>query len=190
MTVVEISSRPLRVIYSLATHCFKPMQILRILKPRIYLGYINVLKEPSILNYLSNESFFKSQKANGPNTLWSTMAIYSIVGFIINFFKYKQPPPINLIHDPKSMSNKQRNNTYNFLKNEICKWFDKFTEGKVKPSILGMEEGKKKSVGIKIADFVAREFIRNGEMNLKTIASLTIQDLSKYIAQNPTELSF
>lgn len=167
-----------------------PFWALRYLKPRIYVGHIDAQKKPEILSYLENGKFFSQAKITGVNMLWSTVLIYSFFGFIRCFYNYNQPPPINIFHDPKSMRKDHRENTYNFLKVEIPKWFEKFTDEKVKPVLLKIEEGKKKSVGIKMADFVAREFIKSGESKLKKVSSITIQDLSGYVAQNPTELSF
>ncbi len=156
---------------------------------RAYLGYVDTRKEIDILNYKKNKVFFEKDDINGPNMFWSTVAIYCVVGFLTSFYKFNSPS-INLFHDPKTMSDEHRLAMHDFLKQQIPKWFGAFSDGRAKPHIANIQEGEKSSIGIKAADFVTREFIKNGAEKLKRFPSVILQDLSRYVAENPRQLSF
>lgn len=157
---------------------------------QIYLGCVDSKEEPRILDYLKRRIFAVRDKIRGINMFWSTVAIYCIFGYIVHFYKYTQPPPIHVIHDPKSMAKDHQNATYNFIKNEIPKWFNTFTQGIVQPKILTVQEGQKNSIGVRIADFVSREYITNGVDRLKSVDSIKTQNISHYLAENPKQLQF
>lgn len=156
---------------------------------RAYLGYVDTQKEVDILNYKKNKIFSEKDDINGPNMFWSTMAIYCVVGFLKIFYKFNSPS-VNLFHDPKTMSDEHRLAMHDFLKLQIPKWFDTFSDGRAKPHIVNIQEGEKNSIGIKVADFITREFVKNGAEQLKRFPSVILEDLSCYVAENPKQLSF
>lgn len=169
---------------------FDPLRFIQTNSIRGYVGYIDLLKEPKIADYQKKWLFAKEDEIRGVNMLWSTVAIYCTFGFIVSFYKQTCPPPINIFHDPKSLSDEHRSATYDFLKQNLPQVFGLFTEGRVRPKLLLVEQGTKNSIGIQVADFLAREHIRFGMNRFKSLPPIHIQDISRYLAENPKQYRF